>query len=90
MRLTSFESRAAPGPMRTSRSYITHQGMPIDDRKLSVQYSLSLQIVSEVRLSFAEFMTYRFQFSHAPYNVHSYCTVDFEKFDALFGESNRP
>ena len=87
MRLTSFDNRAAPGPMRTSRSYITHQGMPTDNRKLSVRYSLSMQVVSEVRLDFARLMTYRFQLSHAPYNVHCYCAVDFEKFDAPFGES---
>ena len=87
MRLTPFESRAAPGPMRTSRSYITHQGMPTDNRKLSVQYSLSMQFVREVRLEFAKFMTYRFQLSHAPYNVHFYCPVGFEKFDVLVGEA---
>ena len=61
--------------------------MPTDNRKRSVQYSLSIQIVSEVKLDFTNFITYRFQLSHAPYNVHCYYTVDFEKFDAFFGES---
>lgn len=82
IRLTLFDKTAAPGPIRTSRSYTVLLPSVLRHYKAVFLYSLSAHIVSETKFSSDSSITYCFQLLCALGHIHCRCGSNLGTVDA--------